>query len=170
MTTTADTQALLMQLLDPSNRADPYPACEQIRARGPLRLPEAHLTVFSSFADCDDVLRHPASASDRMKSTLAQRAVANGEEERPQGPPGFLFLDPPDHPLPVAVICRLLGVPLEDEPKFSHASALLAQALDPFITIAGNVPDGSDERMTAALAGRRRAGLPAESLDPFRHR
>jgi cytochrome P450 len=198
MTSTADTQSLLVQLLDPSNRADPYPAYEQIRARGPLRLPEAHLTVFSSFTDCDDVLRHPSSASDRMKSTLAQRAVANGDEERPLGPPGFLFLDPPDHtrlrklvskafvpkvvkalepditamvgkmlddvaaaghfdviadlahPLPVAVICRLLGVPLEDEPKFSHASALLAQGLDPFITFTGSLPDGFDERMAAA--------------------
>src|ERR1700704_4126611 len=182
MTTTADSQALLVQLLDPSNRADPYPVYEQIRERGPLRMPEAHLTVFSSFADCDDVLRHPSSASDRTKSTMAQRAVADAGEERPVGPPGFLFLDPPDHtrlrklvskafvpkvvkalepdiaamvdgllddvapaghfdviadlahPLPVAVICRLLGVPLEDEPKFSHASALLAHALDPFIT------------------------------------
>ncbi|MDT5361547.1 MAG: hypothetical protein QOC69_3309 [Mycobacterium sp.] len=198
MTSTADTQSLLVQLLDPSNRADPYPAYEQIRARGPLRLPEAHLTVFSSFTDCDDVLRHPSSASDRMKSTLAQRAVANGDEERPLGPPGFLFLDPPDHtrlrklvskafvpkvvkalepditamvgkmlddvaaaghfdviadlahPLPVAVICRLLGVPLEDEPRFSHASALLAQGLDPFITFTGSLPDGFDERMAAA--------------------
>ena len=197
MTTTADTQALLGQLLDPSNRADPYPAYEQIRARGRLLLPEAHLTVFSSFTECDDVLRHPSSASDRMKSTLAQRAVANGEVERPLGPPGFLFLDPPDHtrlrklvskafvpkvvkalepditamvnemldrieergtfdviadlahPLPVAVICRLLGVPIEDEPKFSRASALLAQGLDPFVTFTGQASGNFEERMQA---------------------
>jgi cytochrome P450 len=51
----------------------------------------------------------------------------------------------------VAVICRLLGVPLEDEPKFSHASALLAQALDPFITFTGDAPDGFEERMQAGL-------------------
>jgi len=199
MTTTADTQALLVRLLDPANRADPYPAYEQIRASGPLLLPEAHLTVFSSFAECDDVLRHPSSASDRMKSTLTQRAIANGEQERPVGPPGFLFLDPPDHtrlrklvskafvpkvvkalepdiaamvnemldrieergtcdviadlahPLPVAVICRLLGVPIEDEPEFSRASALLAQGLDPFITFTGSRLDGFDERMAAAV-------------------
>ena len=199
MTTTADTQALLVRLLDPANRADPYPAYEQIRASGPLLLPEAHLTVFSSFTECDDVLRHPSSASDRMKSTLTQRAIANGEQERPVGPPGFLFLDPPDHtrlrklvskafvpkvvkalepditamvnemldrieergtcdviadlahPLPVAVICRLLGVPIEDEPEFSRASALLAQGLDPFITFTGSRSDGFDERMAAAV-------------------
>jgi cytochrome P450 len=199
MTTTADTQALLVRLLDPANRADPYPAYEQIRASGPLLLPEAHLTVFSSFTECDDVLRQPSSASDRMKSTLTQRAIANGEQERPLGPPGFLFLDPPDHtrlrklvskafvprvvkalepditamvdemldrieergtcdviadlahPLPVAVICWLLGVPIEDEPEFSRASALLAQGLDPFITFTGSPSDGFDERMAAAV-------------------
>jgi cytochrome P450 len=199
MTTTAESQALLVQLLDPSNRANPYPAYQQIRERGPLVLPEAHLTVFSSYADCDDALRHPASASDRLKSTMAQRQIADGAEARPLGPPGFLFLDPPDHtrlrklvskafvpkvvkalepditamvngllddvapaghfdviadlahPLPVAVICRLLGVPLEDEPKFSHASALLAQALDPFITFTGGLPEGFDERMAAGM-------------------
>jgi cytochrome P450 len=193
----ADSQALLLQLLDPAHRADPYPVYAQFRERGPIQLPDANLTVFSGYADCDDVLRHPSSASDRLKSTVAQRAIAAGEEPRPLGKPGFLFLDPPDHtrlrklvskafapkvvkglepditalvdglldqiaeqgrfdviadlayPLPVAVICRLLGVPIEDEPQFSWASALLAQALDPFITFTGEPPEGFEQRMQA---------------------
>src|ERR1700752_209944 len=97
MVTTSDSQALLLQLLDPSNRADPYPAYDRIRERGPLQLPDMTLNVFSSFQDCDDVLRHPSSASDRLKSTAAQREIAEGAEASPIGPRGFLFLDPPDH-------------------------------------------------------------------------
>jgi cytochrome P450 len=199
MPTTAESQALLLQLLDPSNRADPYPVYGHFRERGPLQVPEANLIVFSAYRDCDDVLRHPASASDRLKSTVAQRQIAAGDSPRPLGTPGFLFLDPPDHtrlrklaqkafapkvvkalepditalvdalldqiaeqgrfdvvadlayPLPVAVICRLLGVPIEDEPEFGRASALLAQALDPFVTVSGVMPDGFEERMQAGL-------------------
>jgi cytochrome P450 len=120
-----------------------------------------------------------------------------GATARPQGPPMFLFLDPPDHtrlrklvskafvpkvvneltphitelvdglldraaergrfdavselayPLPVTVICRLLGVPLQDEAEFSRASALLAQALDPFFMITGQPAGGMDKRIAA---------------------
>jgi cytochrome P450 len=194
-------QGLLLQLLDPTNRADPYPLYAQFRGRGAFQLSGANLAIFSSYRDCDDVLRHPASSSDRMKSTLAQRqlqALRETDVELPeQAPAGFLFLDPPDHtrlrklvskafapkvvnalqsdisalvdglldriaekgrfevvddfayPLPVAVICRLLGVPIEDEPRFSDASALLGQALDPIMAFTGAPSENLPERMQA---------------------
>ena len=193
----AELQALLLQLLDPANRADPYPLYAKFRERGPIQLPALNVTVFSTSRDCDEVLRHPSSSSNRWNSTIAQRQLASGAWSKPAVPPGFLFLDPPDHtrlrklvskafapkvvnalqpditamvdglldqiaerghfdvigdlayPLPVAVICRLLGVPLEDEPMFSQASALLAEALDPFVAITGAPSGKFEERMQA---------------------
>lgn len=198
--TAEEQQSLLLQLLDPAVRADPYPVYRRFREGGPLQMSAANLVVLADYQDCHDVLRHPASLSDGMKSTVAQRYLAEGHELRPNGPPGFLFLDPPDHtrlrrlaskafaprvvkaltpeittlvdalldtvadrggpfdviadlayPLPVAVICRLLGVPIDDEPQFGRASALLAQSLDPFTSFTGELPEDYEQRMEAGL-------------------
>ncbi len=211
---------LLLQMLDPANRANPYPLFAQIRGLGPLLMPESNMTVFSSFADCDEVLRHPDSCSDSMKSSVVQRQLASGAMPPRGNTPGFLFLDPPDHtrlrklaqqafaprvvralepeiaatvdglldamadagsadlisglayPLPVAVICRLLGVPVADESRFSSAAALVAQALDPIMSITGAPDPEADARLEAGawlreylgeLVERRRAD-PREDL------
>lgn len=229
MVTATSSHALLGAALSPANRINPYPHYRALRECGPIRIPEVNLTVFSSFADCDAALRHPASASDRLKSTLAQRQIAAGEAPRPFGlaglvdrrrAPAFLFLDPPDHtrlrtlvskafvpkvinelapdiaalvdrlldtaeerghfdaiadlayPLAVGVICKLLGVPVEDEPQFGRASTLLGQTVDPFLAATGAVPEGFDERIEAGKWLRRyfrdliasRRGSPGDDL------
>ena len=86
-------------------------------------MPEANLTVFSSFQDCDEVLRHPATATGMM---VARRKIAVGAEPRPFGKSGFMFLDPPDHTRLRKLVSKAFA------PK-------VVKALEPYISRAGVV-------------------------------
>jgi cytochrome P450 len=75
------------------------------------------------------------------------------------------------YPLPVTVICRLLGVPAADEPQFRRWSALLSRVFDGFADQAppeGGLPDSlvgmiEMHRYVHELVGRRR-DEPGEDL------
>lgn len=89
---------LLLRLLDPATRSDPYPLYAAVREAGPARLGDGSVAVFARHAEGAALLRHPQTSNDRRHATLFTRMVAS-----PAGPPAlfpvplFLFLDPPDH-------------------------------------------------------------------------
>jgi cytochrome P450 len=89
---------------------------------------------------------HAAGVVDAMHDEIA--AIAAGLIDATRGRDRIDLVDDFAYPLPVNVICRLLGVPHEDEPRFRAWSETVIGGFDP--------TPGEDpaERQRAALAAR----------------
>jgi cytochrome P450 len=94
---------------------------------------------------------HSATRIDAMHSEIT--AIARELIDALQGRDRIDLVDDFAYPLPVTVICRLLGVPREDEPRFSAWSQAVITGVDP--------TPGSDpgERQRTAMSARIAMGL-----------
>lgn len=88
--------------LDPALREDPFPAYEQLRARGPVsRHRIVHATV--DHAACTEILRSDAFGVAGGHGELPRplqrllAAVHDDDARGPVDPPSLLAVDPPDH-------------------------------------------------------------------------
>ncbi|CAO4154460.1 Putative cytochrome P450 YjiB [Methylorubrum aminovorans] len=178
---------LFEQILDPANRANPYPLYAELR-KVPVARQEDGTYVVSTHAELARLISDPRISSDDLPDPQKFRWTGNPvtdllvrpvrAEIRKRHRP-FIFRDPPDHdrlrgqvmrcftpervrgmrektqeitddligkmrgktcidlvddfsyPLPVTVICELLGVPPEDEAQFHGWATQLATALEP---------------------------------------
>lgn len=98
--TTDNAPALLYNPFDPAFRHDPYTVYARLREEAPVYETPFGFTVFSTYAHCAAILRHPLASSDASKSdaagTFAEQHGLDPDTEMVDARP-FLFMDPPDH-------------------------------------------------------------------------
>jgi len=114
-------QGLWEQILDYSNRADPYPLYDQLRTTPVTRLADDSYLV-STYAEILSLLHDPRVSSDprRNPQALAAAAAAAGApgaadeatpEEMSEASQSFLLRDPPDHDRLRRLTMRHFGPP-----------------------------------------------------------
>jgi cytochrome P450 len=201
------------QILDYSNRANPYPFYTELRETPVTRLQDGSYLV-SGYAEIAALLHDPRVSSDITRNPAAAAAgAAGGDGDEPGMAPTFLSMDPPDHdklrriamrhfgppttpgrvaglepriteiatelidhmagrtsidvvddlayPLPVTVICELLGVPPGDEQRFRVWIDIALQSTDPGL-------DPETQQKKRAEAGKELRSFMEELVETHR--
>ncbi len=174
--------SLYQQVLDPANRANPYPLYAELR-KTPVTREDDGTYVVSTYNEVFALMHDPRVSSDPRRHPGAASAEAKPDREQSVLPLSFINRDPPDHdrlrelamrpfgppctpgrvdgmrpwlaeittglidkfadknrvdivddfayPLPVTAICEILGVPLEDQPRFHQWADAIIETIDP---------------------------------------
>jgi cytochrome P450 len=170
------------QVLDPANRANPYPLYAELR-KTPVTRQDDGLYVVSTYDEIVALMHDPRVSSDPCNLPEDGGSSPASQDGASGLPLSFIRRDPPDHdrlramamrhfgpphtprriddmrpwlaeiasglidnfagknqvdiveefayPLPVSAICKVLGVPLEDQPRFREWANAIIESIDP---------------------------------------